>query len=166
MKNPICSCSKHSSLVSAAVALALASAATTPGYAQEKSPELQEVVVTGSRIIRRDYVSQSPIVTVGSEALETHSSTGVESALNQLPQFTTAGTASTLSAASTPFPAATAAPGAATLNLRGLGTNRTLILFDGRRAQPVNGQLDVDLNTIPSSAIQTVEVITGGAAAV
>jgi outer membrane receptor protein involved in Fe transport len=86
--------------------------------------------------------------------------------LNQLPQFTTAGTASTLSAASTPFPAATAAPGAATLNLRGLGTNRTLILFDGRRAQPVNGQLDVDLNTIPSSAIQTVEVITGGAAAV
>lgn len=147
--------------------MAIASSATGVAQAQEKgSSELQEVVVTGSKIIRRDYVSPSPIVSVGAEALETHSNVGIESTLNQLPQFTTAGTASTLSAASTPFPAATAAPGAATVNLRGLGTNRTLVLFDGRRAQPVNGQLDVDLNTIPSSAIQTIEVITGGAAAV
>ena len=167
MKNSISSDPRRSSLVSAAVALALASSATGVTYAQERTgSELQEIVVTGSRIIRRDYVSQSPIVTVGSDALETHSSVGIETALNQLPQFTAAGTASTLSTASTPFPAATAAPGAATLNLRGLGTNRTLILFDGRRAQPVNGQLDVDINTIPSSAIQTIEVITGGAAAV
>ena len=158
---------RHSPLISAAVALALASSASNVAYAQEKDKsELQEVVVTGSRIVRRDYVSQSPIVTVGSDALEQHSNVGIESTLNQLPQFTTAGNQSTLSAASTPFPAATAAPGAATVNLRGLGTNRVLVLVDGRRAQPVNGQLDVDLNTIPASAVQTIEVITGGAAAV
>ena len=44
--------------------------------------------------------------------------------------------------------------------------NRTLVLLDGRRVQPVNGQLVVDVNTIPSAAIERVEVITGGAAAV
>ncbi len=71
-----------------------------------------------------------------------------------------------MSEANTPFPSASAAPGAATLDLRGIGTNRTLVLLDGRRVQPVNGQLVVDVNTIPSSAIDRVEVITGGAAAV
>jgi outer membrane receptor protein involved in Fe transport len=52
------------------------------------------------------------------------------------------------------------------LNLRGMGTNRNLVLIDGRRAQPVNASLVVDVNSIPSSAIQSVEVITGGASAV
>ncbi|MFC1839727.1 TonB-dependent receptor domain-containing protein [Thermodesulfobacteriota bacterium] len=58
------------------------------------------------------------------------------------------------------------AQGAATLNLRGLGTNRTLILVDGKRVQPINAALVVDLNTIPVAAIESVETITGGAAAV
>ncbi len=52
------------------------------------------------------------------------------------------------------------------MNLRGLGGNRSLVLFDGHRVQPINGQLLVDINTIPSAAIDRVEVITGGAAAV
>ncbi len=71
-----------------------------------------------------------------------------------------------LSDAQTPFPSATVAPGAATVNLRGLGVNRSLVLIDGRRGQPVDAQLVVDLNTIPSAAIDSVETITGGAAAV
>src|SRR6185295_11632089 len=50
--------------------------------------------------------------------------------------------------------------------LRGIGANRTLVLVDGRRAQPVNASLIVDLNTIPSAAIERVETITGGASAV
>lgn len=128
--------------------------------------ELGEVVVTGSRIVRRDYESQSPIVTVESETFEERSSVGIEAALNQMPQFTVAGSAQANSSASTPFPSPTACPGCATLNLRNLGTNRSLVLVDGRRVQPVNGNLVVDLNTIPSAAIQSVEVITGGAAAV
>ena len=66
---------KHSPLISAAVALALASSATSVSYAQTKDGnELQEVVVTGSRIVRKDYVSQSPIVTVGTDAVEQRSS--------------------------------------------------------------------------------------------
>jgi len=134
--------------------------------AAASTQELGEVVVTGSRIVRRDYESQSPIVTVQAETFEDRSSVGIEAALNQMPQFTVAGSAQANSSAATPFPSPTACPGCATLNLRNLGTNRSLVLVDGRRVQPVNGNLVVDLNTIPSEAIQSVEVITGGAAAV
>jgi len=165
MKTAIGSYPYHPRLIRAAVALALASGAAGTTVAQEKE-QLSEVVITGSRIARRDYTSQSPIVTVGSETIENRSNVGIESALNQLPQFTVAGSAQANSSASTPFPSPTAAPGAATVNLRNLGTNRSLVLVDGRRVQPVNGNLVVDLNTIPSAAIQSVEVISGGAAAV
>jgi len=156
-------------LVSLAVGLALGTA--TDGFAQQQ-PEgqknLEEIVVTGSRIARRDYTSQSPLVTVDKEAFNSRSNVGIEATLDQLPQFnmTGAGSQATNSAAGTPFPQASAAPGAATINLRGLGLNRSLILVNGRRMQPVNGLLVVDLNTIPAAAIDRVEVITGGAAAV
>jgi outer membrane receptor protein involved in Fe transport len=139
-------------------------AAYTEAFAQEEA--LEEITVTGSRIARRDYEAQTPIVTVDAEAFTQRSSFGLEATLNQYPQFNIAGSQSQLSEANTPFPSASAAPGAATLDLRGIGTNRTLVLMDGRRVQPVNGQLVVDVNTIPSSAIERVEVITGGAAAV
>ena len=141
--------------------------AQQPAGAQGQG-NLEEIVVTGSRIARRDFTSQSPIVTVDQSAFTSRSAVGLEATLDQLPQFnmTGAGSASNLSASSTPFPQANAAPGAATVNLRGLGLNRSLVLLDGRRAQPVNGYLVVDLNTIPAAAIDRVEVITGGAAAV
>ena len=149
--------------LSAAIALAIGVQTDLVAQNQES---LEEIVVTGSRIARRDFSAQSPIVTVDSESFNARTNVGLEATLNQLPQFTVAGTQASTSAASTPFPQATAAPGAATINLRGLGLNRSLVLLDGRRVQPVNGQLVVDLNTIPSAAIERVEVITGGAAAV
>ena len=144
--------------------IGLGFAAYTEVLAQEEV--LEEITVTGSRIVRRDYSAQTPIVTVDAEAFSERSSFGIEATLNQYPQFNIAGSQSQLSEANTPFPSASAAPGAATLDLRGIGTNRTLVLMDGRRVQPVNGQLVVDINTIPASAIDRVEVITGGAAAV
>jgi len=153
---------RSSVLVSFALAFGLA--AHTEVFAQEQV--LEEITVTGSRIVRRDYSAQTPIVTVDAEAFSQRSSFGIEATLNQLPQFNIAGSQSQLSEANTPFPSASAAPGAATLDLRGIGTNRTLVLMDGRRVQPVNGQLVVDVNTIAASAIDRVEVITGGAAAV
>jgi len=126
---------------------------------------LQEVIVTGSRIARQDFTSLSPIVTVDSSSIENRSEPGIVNALQDLPQFNVAGNSSNLSAASNPFPSATgAAPGAATVDLRGLGTNRTLVLLDGRRAQPVDALLEIDLNTIPPDAVSSVETITGGAA--
>ena len=50
------------------------------------------------------------------------------------------------------------------MNLRGLGSNRTLVLLDGRRAQPADASLEIDLNTLPVAALDSVEVVTGGAA--
>jgi len=151
-------------LMASAVVVAIAGMAQKPAVAQDSSVE--EVVVTGSRIVRRDYEAQTPIVTLDAQAFAERTNIGLEATLNQLPQFTVAGTQSQASPAGTPFPQAAAAPGAATINLRGLGLNRTLVLLDGRRVQPINGLLVVDLNSIPSSAIERVEIITGGAAAV
>ncbi|HLB30963.1 MAG TPA: TonB-dependent receptor plug domain-containing protein, partial [Gammaproteobacteria bacterium] len=162
MNAPCCSC--RISLALAALFTAYLGAIPQV-YAQDDEA-LEEVTVTGTRIVRRDYTSQSPIVTVDTESFENRTSIGIEATLNQMPQFNVAGSQAQNSSAASPFPAADAAPGAATLNLRGLGLNRNLILVNGRRVQPVNLQLVVDLNTIPSSAIQRVEVITGGAAAV
>lgn len=129
-------------------------------FAQEA--ELEEITITGSRIVRRDMSAPSPIVTVGSELFENSATVGVESVLNQLPQFVPGATQFTSTIQSGP----TSSPGAATLNLRGLGSNRNLVLINGRRGQPANASLAVDVNTIPASAIANVEVITGGASAV
>jgi iron complex outermembrane recepter protein len=150
------------------IAVVLATAMYQTARAQEapeaQSEKLQEVVVTGSRILRSaDLQSSSPLVTVGSDALTNISTVGIENALNQLPQFIAAQTQFVTNDNS---PSATDVPGAATINLRGLGTNRTLVLLDGRRAQPSNTTLVVDVNSIPAAAIDHVEVVTGGASAV
>jgi len=135
-----------------------------PAAAAKPADQLEEIVVTGSHIKRRDYESQSPIVTVNADVFQNKSSVAIESTLNQLPQFKPSGSQSSLSPAQNPFPSATATQGAETLDLRGLGPNRTLVLIDGRRAQPINATLAVDVNTIPVAAIDSVETITGGAA--
>ena len=136
-----------------------------PAAATEAAAPIQQILVTGSRIVRQDYTALSPTVTVDATTLESRSDNSVVNALQTLPQFNVAGNSSNLSQSSNPFPSATAAPGAATVDLRGLGTNRTLVLLDGRRAQPINAALVVDLNTIPPEAIESVETISGGAAA-
>ena len=148
-------------LVAAAVAAAISGGAFSPAFAAEEDA-LDEVTVTGSRIQRRDLTAASPIVTVGTQALEASSTTAVESVLQQLPQFVPGGNQFVSGAQA----GAAATPGIATLNLRGLGANRNLVLIDGRRPQPANATLVVDINTIPQGAIQSVEVITGGASAV
>ncbi len=125
--------------------------------------ELAEITITGSRIQRpRDLEAPSPIVTVGAEAFQNTSGTGIETVLNKMPQFVPGSTQFTSSIQS----GAASSPGAATVNLRGLGPNRNLVLIDGRRAQPANASLVIDINTIPAAAIENVEVITGGASAV
>ncbi|WP_191229268.1 TonB-dependent receptor plug domain-containing protein [Aurantiacibacter xanthus] len=121
-----------------------------------------QIVVTGSRIARRDYDSESPIVTVGSDMLENTASVSLDQSLNKLPQFS--GGANQITSADDGQTTPTSSPGIATVNLRGLGSNRTLVLLNGRRTQPANASLVVDLNTIPTAALQGVEIISGGAA--
>src|SRR5262249_30555134 len=79
---------------------------------------LEEVVVTGSRIARRDLTSASPLVTVSTESLTNTAQVGLETVLNKLPQFSPGG--NQFSAATDVQASPTNTPGAATLNLRGL----------------------------------------------
>src|SRR5688572_598315 len=153
-------------LVAAAVAAAIWGA-TPAAFAQDGAeaadPGLQEVTVTGSRIVRRDLDAASPVVTVENQIFEESSTIAVEAVLNQLPQFVPANTQFNTADV---FPTATSTPGISTVSLRGLGANRTLVLIDGRRGQPANSTLVIDTNSIPSSALASVEIITGGASAV
>jgi outer membrane receptor protein involved in Fe transport len=133
------------------------------GAAHAQDSGLEEITVTGSRIVRRDLDAASPIMTVDTDRLENSSTLSIESVLNQMPQFVPDNTQFD---AGTGVASGAVTPGIASVNLRGIGANRTLVLVDGRRAQPANASLVVDLNTIPSAAIERVETITGGASAV
>jgi iron complex outermembrane receptor protein len=182
-------------LIRAAVAAAISGSCALPAVAQdagatEESDGLQEVQITGSRIVRRDTETTSPLITVDREVLEKSSYISMEQALNELPEFMAGGAlagataVTSLSAAGdvaggqgtgNMFDSArpvdnarlgTYTPGAATVNLRGLGPNRSLTLIDGRRAISSNASGAIDLNTIPQIAISNIEVITGGASSV
>jgi iron complex outermembrane receptor protein len=146
-------------------ATALAGAAglmSGPAFAQNataksEAPSVAEVVVTGSRITRNDYVAESPIVTVGQGAIQAQGPGTVEATLNQMPQFTALRAGSGFTDA--------ARGGRNNANMRGLGISRTLVLLDGRRLQPSDSLGAIDLNTVPTEMIENVEVISGGASA-
>ena len=130
--------------------------------AAAESAPLEEIVVTGSLISRRDYVADSPIATIDRSTLAAAGQPTLDRAIGQLPQFAAAqGQTETGDVqGATGF-----AGGQAYGDLRGLGANRALVLIDGRRVQASNPDGSVDLNTIPMSMIENVEVITGGASA-
>ena len=117
---------------------------------------LEEVMVTGSRIAKQDFVSNSPVSTVDREQFVLTNTINTESLLNSLPQ-TVPG-----------FDRTSNNPGngTATVDLRGLGANRTLVLMNGKRVTPTSSSGVVDINSIPASLIKSVEVLTGGASSV
>ena len=125
---------------------------------QSASTPLEETVVVGSRIKRKDLVSSSPTVTANQQGLAESGSATLDSYLSQLPQFQPGqGSFSNSTSGGT--------VGQSTLNLRGLGPQRNLILLDGQRMQSSNANGAIDLNTIPSNAISNVEIVSGGASA-
>lgn len=136
-----------------------AAAASTPAYAQEGERNIQEVVVTGSRIAQPNLETTSPVTQVTAEDVMSQGVTKIEDLVNQLPQAFAAQNATV----------ANGATGTATVNLRGLGSTRTLVLVDGRRL-PYGGVTSAsaapDLNQIPTALVERVEVLTGGASAV
>jgi iron complex outermembrane recepter protein len=152
-----------------AIAMALAGVSSA-GYVQAQQqqpqanpPPLEEITVTGSRILRKDFTANSPIQTVDQQMFEQTSAVGVETILNQLPQFVPAVTQFTTGDVQQ---TATNTVGASTVSLRGLGPNRNLVLINGHRGMPIDPRMVVDTNSIPAAAIQRVEVISGGASAV
>lgn len=141
-----------------AVSTATAALLALPVLAHAQEAEVGEVVVTGSRIARQDLISSSPVATVSQEEIAVVGANNVEEYLNALPQLIAGSTKSTNVAGT--------ADATATLNLRGLGAKRTLVLVNGRRFVPTTQEGIVDVNNIPASLVDRVEVVTGGASAV
>lgn len=142
--------------VIAGATMALSGQAIAQETVEDEEARQQTVTVTGSRIARQDYVSNSPVSTVGSEQFELTGTVNTEGLLNTLPQ-TVPGLDRTSN---------NPGGGIATVDLRGLGSGRTLVLVDGKRMVPSTGGGVVDINNIPSALIERVEVVTGGASAV
>jgi iron complex outermembrane receptor protein len=138
-------------------------AAAGPAFAQAsaEAEEVQEVVVTGTRIPSPNLASVSPVTAITAADIKAQGVTRVEDMINSLPQAFAAQGSSISNGAT----------GAATLNLRGLGPSRTLVLIDGRRLMPGDPAanavgLATDVNFIPSGLVDRVDVLTGGASAV
>lgn len=147
-----------------AVKLAMLSGAYTVGMgavstaqAQPESAELEEIVVTGSRIVRRDFEGTSPVFTLDSSAVRDAGTPQIEQVLNELPQLVPTITTTSNNPSN---------GGQAQVDLRGLGTSRTLVLMDGIRLQPSNVSGTIDLNTVPAGLIESIEIVTGGGSAV
>jgi outer membrane receptor protein involved in Fe transport len=139
--------------------VALAALAAAPAHAQDASgasATVKEVVVTGSRIRQPNLTATSPVTTVNAQEAKFEGTQRTEDLVNNLPQvFADQGSS-----------VSNAATGTATVNLRGLGSNRTLVLIDGRRLVPGDPAVPVpDLNMIPAAMIERVDVLTGGASA-
>jgi len=120
---------------------------------------VEEVVVTSTRIIREGYNAPTPLTVLGAERIETQAGANIQTFITTLPvvgssrgnrQNTNGGQNAGLS----------------TINLRGLGANRTLVLLDGRRMTPAHENGTIDINLVPQQLISRVDVVTGGASAV
>jgi iron complex outermembrane receptor protein len=145
-----------------AVGIALIAA---PAFAQdsaaaddqaEATSEEPTLIVTGTRIQNANLTAVSPVTTIGNADIKQSGTQKTEDLLNSLPQVF-ASQSSTLSNGAT---------GTATVDLRGLGSQRTLVLINGRRLMPGDVTSSAaDLNFIPSSMVKRVDVLTGGASA-
>ncbi|MCW1401951.1 TonB-dependent receptor plug domain-containing protein [Novosphingobium sp. MW5] len=144
--------------------LSFAAAIAAPAMAQDaatadegESVADKEIVVTGSLIQRPNATSVSPIVSIGAETIKETGKTNLVDALNQLPGFTVGGNEAT---------GGQGTGARATINLHGLGTNRNLVLLDGRRLPVSDIRGNVDINILPDAIIGGIDAITGGASAI
>ncbi|MEY3373347.1 MAG: hypothetical protein RLZZ537_1815, partial [Pseudomonadota bacterium] len=126
-------------------------------FAQDatEAEKIDSVTVTGTRIKSQTVTASSPVAEIGKEEFKVSGATRVDDLVNQYPQMS-------------PYFDSFANNGALgypSADLRGLGTNRTLTLINGRRIQPGTG-IAPDLSIIPAALIQRVDLLTGGASAV
>ena len=159
-----------SSLSALAAALLVSGLAPASALAQDSVAEeaestetgSEQIIVTGSRISRDpNAVAPLPISTLDSEDFRNFGATDATAALRQIPALISSGTVADS------IERGGGGVGQATLNLRQLGSNRTLVLVDGwRHVSGVAGTQTVDVSTIPNALIERVEVLTGGASAV
>ena len=127
--------------------------------AEEDPKKVETFTVTGSNIQSSDPAGSTPITRIGSDEILFQGTTRVEDMLRSYPQvYVTQGSGESLGAV-----------GTATMELRALGTQRTLVLVNGRRmpaGSPRDGGIAPDINQIPGALIKHVDILTGGASAV
>jgi iron complex outermembrane recepter protein len=140
-------------LVASSFVGAASAQTTTP------DPKAEVVVVTGSRIATASNRAISPVRVITADAIRDTGEVNIDEILKTQNQFLPSNGATT-------NPTLLESHGASTLDLRGLGQNRTLVLINGQRATPNGFRNSADVNTIPSAMIARIDTLTGGAAAV
>ncbi|MBL4836626.1 MAG: TonB-dependent receptor [Kordiimonadaceae bacterium] len=147
---------RRTTLLGSVAMLALGSGLSAVSAQNADIEEIEEVIVTGSRIKRADIESVSPVSVVTSADINLYGNINIEATLNTLPALNPSLTSTTNNGGD----------GSARLDLRELGTQRTLVLQNGRRIIPFTTGGSVDVNSIPAALVERVEVLTGGASAV
>ena len=144
-------------LQASAFALVAGAALTTPTYAQDDDGDV--IIITGSRLNQANLQSSSPVFQVDAGEIDSRGVTRVEDLINILPQSLPAQVSSL----------ANGATGTSTVDLRGLGAQRTLVLLDGKRLPYGIGLgtgVGANLDFIPAQLIERTDIVTGGASAV
>ena len=145
-------------LASATVVLGYSAAAYAQAPAASQAPEVEQVVVTGTRLTAAGFTAPTPVTVLGQEAIQKRSPASTAEVVNELPAFKVSASPSTNTRV-------VGGSGQIQPNLRGLGASRTLTLINGRRYTPSSTGFTADMATIPSSLIDRVDVVTGGASA-
>ncbi len=114
---------------------AVASVSSFASFAQEEEKKVERIAVTGSRIMKADLVSNSPIVSVDEKELTSRADVTLDTFLNTLPQVNPSASTTSNNPGNS---------GQSNINLRGLGANRNLVLMDGRRLMPSSADMTVD----------------------
>lgn len=160
---------RRTALLGSAATLVASLALGQTAIAQDTAADdvsIEEVVVTGSRIIRRDIDAPSPVVVIGAVDIRDSGETDVSKLLREIPSLN--GSLTATGSVNTGLSSdLTDDAGVGRLDLRNLGTNRTLVLVNGRRhVSAIQGSSDVDTSTIPIALIERVETTTGGGSSI
>jgi outer membrane receptor protein involved in Fe transport len=157
---PLARAIRNALLLGAFCAGGTAAAQESPPAGNEGAATIEEIVVTGSRIATTNLESVAPLQIIGAEDIAAAGAPNVQDVLLQNPTFGTPAISRTNSNFST------SSAGVATVDLRNLGTSRTLVLVDGRRfVAGIPGESAVDLNAIPAQFIERIDIVTGGQSA-
>jgi len=146
-----------SSILRGALAALLAPAAAIAQPQPSDQGALEEITVTGTRIVRSGMVTPVPTTAVQADELSSMSAGPLYDSLVQLPPFFANQAPEQVNGGQN--------SGGSNLNLRGAGLNRTLVLLDGRRVVPTNRFGAVDVAMFPEELVRSVEIVTGGASA-
>ena len=134
---------------------------TQPAEGNAQPTPGSEIVVSGTRIVRNGYSQPTPVTVVGADQLQTSATPNIADYVNTIPVFL-----GSITPTNGYHNSSNALSGINALNLRSLGTSRTLVLIDGQRSVGSTTTGLVDINTVPQDLIERVDVVTGGASAV